>query len=96
MDVETAALRSAGSTLTLLALGWLGAPATTTAIPAAPLAFGSDPAAAELGRAFRAFAERAQESVTGAALLLNAAGEALLGAGARFDAVEHELATAPR
>lgn len=96
MDVDTTALRSAGSTLTMVALGWTGAPATTAAVPRAPSAFGADPLAAELSRALPVFAERVQEAVLAAARRLDAAGEALLLAAARFERIEDELAGPPR
>lgn len=96
MDVDTTALRSAGSTLTMLALGWVGSPAVTATVPRAPSAFGADPPAAELARALPLFAERLQEAVLAAARRLDAAGEALMLAAARFDRIEDELAVPPR
>lgn len=96
MDVDTAALRSAGSTLTMLALGWVGSPAVITSVPRMPTAFGGDPKAAELARALPIFAERFQQAVLAAAHRLDAAGLALVRAAARFDRIEDELAMQPR
>lgn len=96
MDVDTTALRSVGSTLTMLALGWLGSPAVNAEVPRAPSAFGADPMAAELARALPAFAERLQEAVLDAARRLDAAGEALMLAATRFDLIEEQLAMTPR